>query len=287
MATTSGALNVPGHQIVQLLGNGARSTIWQIRHTSTGKFYALKRVLKRERNDFRYIEQVETEYANSQKLDHPNLRKVFNLRRIRKWLAVSEVQLMMEYCQGDTIQNVRPQEISKVVEIFSTVADVLAHMNSRGIIHADTKPNNILITPDGVVKVIDLGQSCVVGTVKDRIQGTPDFIAPEQVHRQPLDSRTDVYNFGASLYWTLTGRAIPSALPQTDSVQEMRTHGLQPISELKPETPPALIKLVEDCIEQLPSRRPNSMSEVVSRLGLVSISMKRKAQEADPAGRDD
>jgi serine/threonine protein kinase len=285
MATTSGSLQVPGHKIVQLLGNGARSTIWQIRNMSTGKFYALKRVVKRERNDFRYIEQVETEYTNAHKLDHPNLRKIYNLRRIRKWLAVSEVHLMMEYCQGDTIQNTRPQEISRVVEIFSTVAEVLEHMNSRGIVHADTKPNNILIMPNDEVKVIDLGQSCDVGTVKERIQGTPDFIAPEQVHRQPLDSRTDVYNFGASLYWTLTGRAIPSVLPQTDSIQEQRTHGLHPIAEINPATPPALIKLVEDCIEQLPSRRPGSMKEVVSRLGLVTITMKRKAQEADPAGR--
>jgi eukaryotic-like serine/threonine-protein kinase len=271
---------VPGHKIVQLLGNGARSTIWQIRHIATGKYFALKRVVKRERSDVRFIEQVEVEYANAAKLDHPNLRKIHNLRRIRKWLSVSEVHLMMEYCEGETIQNARPQDVARVVRIFSTVAEVLEHMNSRGVIHADTKPNNILLTANDEVKVIDLGQSCPAGTVKERIQGTPDFIAPEQVHRQPLDTRTDVFNFGASLYWTLTGRAIPTVLPQNDTIREKREHVLHPISELNPDVPPSLTKLVEDCIEQLPSRRPASMKDVVSRLGLVSLTMKRKAQEA-------
>ncbi|MBL7221676.1 MAG: serine/threonine protein kinase [Phycisphaerae bacterium] len=284
MATASGTLQVPGYRIVQLLGNGARSTIWQVRHISTGKFYALKRVVKRERSDFRFIEQVETEYANSHKLNHPNLRKVHNLKRIRRWLAISEIQLMMEYCSGETIQNARPQSIPRIVEIFSTVASVLDHMNSRGIIHADTKPNNILIGDDGEIKVIDLGHSCDVGTVKDRIQGTPDFIAPEQVQRRPLDYRTDIFNFGASLYWTLTGRAIPSALPQTDSIRMKREHVLHPIAELNPGVPQALIKLVEDCIEPIPANRHGSMKDIISRLGLVTLTLNRKAPDDTAAG---
>ena len=275
---------MPGYRIVQLLGNGARSTIWQVRHISTGKFYALKRVVKRERSDFRFIEQVETEYANSHKLNHPNLRKVHNLKRIRRWLAISEIQLMMEYCSGETIQNARPQSIPRIVEIFSTVASVLDHMNSRGIIHADTKPNNILIGDDGEIKVIDLGHSCDVGTVKDRIQGTPDFIAPEQVQRRPLDYRTDIFNFGASLYWTLTGRAIPSALPQTDSIRMKREHVLHPIAELNPGVPQALIKLVEDCIEPIPANRHGSMKDIISRLGLVTLTLNRKAPDDTAAG---
>ena len=286
MVTVSGTLQVPGYKIVQLLGTGARSTIWQVRHISTGKFYTLKRVLKRERNDYRYIEQVEAEYTNSRKLDHPNLRKVHHLKRIRRWLTISEVQLMMEYCSGETIQNARPQSIPQVVDIFTQVASVLEHMNSRGIVHADTKPNNIILANDGKIKVIDLGHSCAVGTVKERIQGTPDFIAPEQVQRQPLDTRTDVFNFGASLYWTLTGRAIPTTLPHTDSIRMKREHMFHPIAELNPNAPAALNKLVEDCIEPLPARRPGSIKDVVSRLGLVSLTLKRKDPGNDPVGKD-
>ena len=64
--------------------------------------------------------------------------------------------------------------------------------------------------PTGEVKVIDFGQSCRIGTVKERIQGTPDYIAPEQVARRPITSQTDVFNLGATLYWALTGQDIPT-----------------------------------------------------------------------------
>ena len=271
---------------MQLLGNGAGSTLWQVREISSGKFFTVKRVVKRERSDQRFIEQVESEYEISQKLDHPNLRKIHGLKRVRQWLSVTEVQLIMEYCSGDTIQNKRPQSIPKVLEIFTDAAKALEHMHSRGIVHADTKPNNIMITDDGSVKVIDLGHSCPIGTVKDRIQGTPDFIAPEQVQRHPVDGRTDVFNYGASLYWTLTGRAIPTTLPQTDSIRMKHEHVLHPIAELNPNVPPALSKLVEDCIEASPARRPGSMKDVISRLGLVSLTLQRKAANANPVGQD-
>ncbi|MCP4376123.1 MAG: serine/threonine protein kinase [bacterium] len=276
MVTASGTLKVPGYLVVQLLGNGANSTIWQIRHLSTGKLYALKRVVKLERNDYRYFEQVETEYANSLKLDHPNLRKIYDIKRIRKWFSVNEIHLRMEYCSGETIQNVRPQNVSDVVAIFAKVASALDHMNSRGIIHADIKPNNIVLNENNEVKVIDLGQSCSAGMVKERIQGTPDFIAPEQVQRHPLDARTDVFNFGASLYWTLAGRPIPTSLSLSDSIRMKQDTTMLPLNEINKDVPPSLCKLINDCVEPVPSRRPGSMKDVLSRLDLVALTMRRK-----------
>src|SRR5205809_142124 len=82
----------------------------------------------------------------------------------------------------------------------SSGLEALHHM---GYIHCDLKPNNILVDPGGQVKVIDLGQACKVGTAKSRIQGTPDFIAPEQVKCEAVTARTDVFNLGATMYWTL------------------------------------------------------------------------------------
>src|SRR5438309_1276541 len=75
---------------------------------------------------------------------------------------------------------------------------------------SDLKTNNILVGPDGKVKVIDFGQACKTGTCKERIQGTPDYIAPEQVKREAVTFRTDVFNFGATMYWTVTGQKIPT-----------------------------------------------------------------------------
>jgi serine/threonine-protein kinase len=187
----------------------------------------------------------------------------------------------MEYCDGQTLQDVRPQSIMEVTRLFSTVAEGLAHMNARGFVHADTKPNNIIIAPNGTVKVIDLGGSCRLGTIKPRIQGTPDFIAPEQVHRRPLDARTDVFNLGATLYWTLTGRAIPTVLPKKGEVAFKTEAALVPAENLRPDIPPSLNKLIADCIEISPSRRPASVAEVGSRLGLITHTLENPHTKTD------
>jgi serine/threonine-protein kinase len=198
------------------------------------------------------------------------VRRIHEIRRIRRLLTLKEVHLFMELCDGKTVQDDRPTDLREAVRVFAAVAEGLAHMNARGFVHADTKPNNILVAPDGAVKIIDFGQSCPLGTVKERVQGTPDFIAPEQVHRRPLDARTDVFNFGAALYWTLTGRAIPTALPRKGALTMKSEMMVQPIEQSNPDVPPAVTKLVMDCIEVQPSRRPETMNEVASRLHLIA-----------------
>jgi len=282
MSTSRTVLEVPGYQVMQYLGSGARSTIWQIKDCRTEKVYALKRVVKRDAKDVRFLEQAITEHHVSTHMDHPNLRKIIELRRLKRWLNLKEVHLVMEYCPGVSVQDDRPRSIQDVVRIFSAVADALAHMNARGFVHADIKPNNIIVAPTGVVKVIDLGQSCRIGTVKERIQGTPDFIAPEQVRRRPLDSRTDVYNFGAALYWTLVGRPIPTVLPTKGVATMMSDLAIKPPEEVNPDVPAPLSKLVQDCVELRPARRPKSMADVVSRMGLIHHTMNRSQDELAP-----
>lgn len=277
---TGQTLDVPGYQVVQYLGSGARSTIWQIRDRRTSQLYALKRVVKRNPSDAKFLQQADNEYAIATRLDHPVIRKIHDIRRIKRWMSVREIQLVMEHCSGTNLQDQRPEDVQEVVRIFEQVAHALVHMNAQGFVHADMKPNNVLVASDGTVKIIDLGQSCEIGTVKERIQGTPDFIAPEQVHRRPLDGRTDVFNFGASMYWTLTGKPIPTVLPK-NSVQFKSESVLTAPDQVNPDVPKALSKLVTDCVEPLPSNRPGSMKEVSSRLGLIAHTLSRNAAEAD------
>ena len=196
---SSETFELPGYQVMQYLGRGAKSTIWQVWDRRKDAVYALKRVVRHNSDDDKVVQQVLNESQIGAKLDHPVMRRIYRMTRVRRWLKLKEVHLLMEFCDGRTIQDSRPTSFREIVRIFAAVAGGLAHMNSRGFVHADTKPNNIIVAPNGTVKVIDLGQSCPVGTVKPRIQGTPDFIAPEQVHRRPIDARTDVFNLGASL----------------------------------------------------------------------------------------
>ncbi len=267
----SQTLEVPGCQVIRFLGSGARSTIWQVRDRRTSEVYALKRVVKRHASDMRFLEQAVNEYEIGLRFNHPAIRRVYDIRRVKRWLSLREIHLMMELCKGKTVQENRPGNVAEVVRIFVEVAVALAHMNSKGFVHADTKPNNIIVSPEGQVKLIDFGQSCPVGTVKTRIQGTPDFIAPEQVRRRPVDGRTDVFNFGAALYWTLTARPIPTVLPKEGSLTMSNGQRIVPPERLNPRVPEQLGKFVTACVEVHPAKRPASMNEVASRLSLVSL----------------
>ncbi len=279
-------LKVPGYQVMEFIGSGAKSTLWKIREIRTDKTFVLKRVVKRHANEHRFIDQAVNEYNIGSQLEHEGIRRIYHIRRLKRWLSLREVHLIMEYCDGYSLQERRPTIISEAVYVFSRVAEALAFMNARGFVHADTKPNNIIVAPGGSVKLIDFGQSCRIGTVKERIQGTPDFIAPEQVYRQPLDARTDVFNFGASLYWTLTGRAVPTILPKRGPTTLMAEMAVTPPEEINAEVPRPLSKLVCDCIERSPARRPSTMNEVASRLGLIEHTIHRNSNSHRPQTPD-
>jgi len=284
-------LQVPGYQVMEYLGKGARSTIWRVRDHGGKQSLALKRVTKQPGDDDRYFQQAINEYEIARKFDHPSLRKCYRLRRVRRMLKVVELHLFMELCEGQSCQSKRPEDVAEVMRIFHRVADAVHHMHVRGYLHADIKPNNVIVARDGTVKLVDYGQGCPIGTIKERIQGTPDFIAPEQVYCRPLDARTDSFNFGAALYWTLTGHAIPTALPKTTTGVQLREEmRVVPPEERNPGVPAPLSRLVADCIETDPKRRPSSMKEIAGRLDLIAHSMARNgraraADDAEPAAR--
>jgi len=280
MVTTQ-ALQVPGYQVLPNLGSGSRSTIWQIRERKTDRLFALKRVVKRQASDTRFLEQAQNEFAVGSTLHHPVIRKVYENRRVKRWLALREIHLVMELCEGRTLHENRPESVPEIIRIFCEVADALAYMNAAGYIHADMKPNNVIIAAEGTVKLIDLGQSCRRGTVKQRIQGTPDFIAPEQVKRRPLDERTDVFNFGAAMYWTLTGKPIPTVMPKKGPVTLVHELVFTPAHKANPEVPRGLSKLVIDCVQLRPGRRVANMAEVADRLRAIGEVMGRLSAGGD------
>lgn len=202
-----------GYEVLSALGCGARSTIYAVKDNHH-QVYALKHVVKTEASDQRFLDQALDDHRAASTLDHPNLRRSYRVIRHRKLIRTNEIALLMELVDGLTVEEANPADLVAVCDWFKQVAMGLRAMHEAGWVHADIKPNNILVTDQGIVKIIDFGQSCRIGTEKERIQGTPDYIAPEQVKRQPLTPRTDVFNLGATLYWLLTKRHIPTLIPQ-------------------------------------------------------------------------
>jgi len=272
------------YDVLERLGEGARSTIYAVSDPDTRKTYALKHVLRADNKDLRFIEQVETEYEISRHFTHPNLRRSFDLK-INKSLLMkkNEAFLLMELVDGKPLEVSLPDNMSDLLDSFIHAAEGLRAMHQMGYVHCDIKPNNIMRNDQGRVKVIDFGQSCRIGTIKDRIQGTPDFIAPEQVARRPMSIQTDVFNLGATLYWVLTDRHIP-ALYTTSKKGEnsfLLDTTIDTPQKLNPRVPPAISNLVIDCIATRPQKRPADMDAVINRIELGKhILAKQQAQPA-------
>ncbi len=272
---------IPGYRHVATLGQGARSTIFHVVEELTGHYYAIKRVVRKESDDQKFIEQVEIEYKVSHGVEHPHLRHSLALHRNKKWLQTNEVMLLMEYVPGRTLEQHRPNRLEHFLIIFQKVARGLSALHAHGYVHADMKPNNVVVGTEGVVKIIDFGQSCPIGHRKERIQGTPDYIAPEQVHRSTLDQRTDVFNLGATMYWVLTGRTYPTDLPAhlRGAVEMVKSDRPQSPKEINDKFPLSLSQLVMDCCKTNPNDRPQNMEQVSSRLQMVHRLWRQKLDE--------
>jgi serine/threonine protein kinase len=182
--------------------------------------------------------------------------------------------LAMELFEGRSLEDTPTLSLVDVLLVFRMVATGLNAMHREVLIHCDMKPNNILMGKAGAIKIIDLGQSCKIGTTKRRIQGTPDYIAPEQVRRKPLGPRTDIFNLGATMYWALTGKNVPTLIPKKSSSIGIVTPRKYPAPhELKPRIPERISKLVMDCVKDDPAQRPTNMMMVITRLDLIIHSL--------------
>jgi len=276
-----------GYKVLAEIGRGAASIIYLVQDDKTKQIWALKHVEKRDPKDQRFLDQAVLEYDVGSKIKHPAVRSIEKLIKTReKLISVREVFLVMEYVDGVSVERHPPKTFEEALNIFKQTAAGLAVMHKAGFVHADMKPNNIVVDDAGHVKVIDLGQACASGTVKDRIQGTPDYIAPEQVHRRAITPKTDIYNLGATMYWVLTQRHIPTAMPKGESLvsslDDQFIEKATPVKQLLPHVPDKLNDLIMECVEVDPEKRPPSMQDVHDRLDLI-LAMLVAGREAKPA----
>ena len=161
------ARQIAGYRVLAKIGEGAASELYAVQDPKTKQVWALKQVHVKTPKDQRFVEQVEGEYEVGSKLEHANIRGVQKIIRQRKRFKVQSVSLVMELVDGTTLDRRLPRNYNEAATIFAQVARGLAHMHGRGFVHADLKPNNILVTEDEDVKIIDLGQACKIGTVNE------------------------------------------------------------------------------------------------------------------------
>jgi len=266
-----------GYEVLDYLGQGAGSQIYLVDHPETHQIYALKYVVRKTDKDDRFIAQLENEYEVGKHLDHRGLRKSIDFKANRTMLRkTTDAALVMQLVDGTPLEVQRPASMADLVDTFIQTAQALDSLHRAGFVHCNLKPNNILRAADGEVKVIDLGQACKIGTKKERIQGTPDYISPEQVKCEPVSARTDVFNFGATMYWCLSGKTMPTLFTLTKTENSFLVDADIPSPRTNnPLVPEPLSNLVMECVRNTPARRPE-LSDCVRRLEVVHHLLKNQ-----------
>jgi len=275
------SVDIPNYRVIEKLGVGQQSSIFRARNMTNGRDYAIKIVKIAKPEDMTVVDQLRSEHTIAAAIDHPTVRKVYEVRLMRQRLRVRGALLFMEFVDGVAMSDKEfRRPIEEVIHLFLDVAKGLHAMHRAGYVHADLKPNNIMVTPEGRIKLIDLGQSAKMREAKPRIQGTIDYMAPEQVQRGILDARTDVFGLGATLHKVLTGKVIATEMNRTVTMNSQSLIGrrVDDRPDQSTESLPATVaRLIADCCRENMVDRLPDMPAVIERLNLARTILTRQA----------
>ena len=277
-------VDIPNYRIVEKLGDGADSRIYRARCMRSGKDYAIKIVKVTKPEDASFVDLLRAEHLIGSSIDHPVIRKVFELRIMRQRFRLRGAILFMEYVAGTPMSSISPgSSLLELLGLCRQAAEGLHAMHQAGYVHADIKPNNIMVSSDGSVKLIDLGQSSAIHEAKARVQGTIDYMAPEQAQRGILDQRTDVFGLGAALHRVATGTPVLTEMNQTVGPYSQGLIGMR-VSQIrapgKIQLPACVARLIDDCCQSDPADRIATMPSFIERIKLAqTILQKHGARE--------
>lgn len=280
------SIEIPNYRIIEKLGTGAQTRVYRARCMPTGKDYTLKIVKLVNPEDAGFIELLKAEHAIGSAIDHPVIRKVYEIRILRQRFRVRGAVVFMEYVNGITLADKEYRKtLDETLAIFDEAAAGLHAMHLAGYVHADLKPNNIMVSTEGAVKLIDLGQSAKIFEPKAKIQGTVDYMAPEQSSRGKLDQRTDVFGLGATLHKVLTGRPIATDMNQTVNLQSNTplVRRMEDGKSIAAEYPACITRMINDCCHTDPAARIPDMPAIRERIALARVIISRKTDESTVA----
>jgi serine/threonine protein kinase len=200
-----------GYRIDECVGRGGMAVVYRARHEESGRVVALKMMSHRLLYEPGALSRFEREAGIIERLDHENIARLHE-----RFTAYRTSFMAMEFCDGEVADDyverrgALPEEQTR--RVLGQLADALAYVHAHGIVHRDLKPGNVMLTRDGLVKVMDFGlakggidAASSSLTQSNAVLGTPLYMAPEQFAGEPLDGRTDVYALACIGYELLTG----------------------------------------------------------------------------------
>jgi serine/threonine-protein kinase len=264
---------IQGFEILERIGAGAESVIYRARQLSPRRIVALKHVVIDTPENQKYLRHVRNEYNVLRSLQESGngtpppqgIVRVYDLIRTGFLRRHKEHLLVMQYIEGRDLKHEGRYPTGQMVNILIGVCDSLAAIHQRGLIHGDMKPENIVVDAAGKPTIVDFGFSCKVGTRAESIKGTREYMAPEQVDRGQLTEKTDIYNFGATMYFLFSGRHVPAIIPVPGEASHFigsRDLAVPSLHTFNESLPPALDDIVLQCVQKNELDRPSRIEEV-------------------------
>jgi len=264
------------YRIDSKISRSGMATIYKAFDVRENHQVALKIPHMQYESDVAFFSRFEREAEIGRILNHPNILKFYPPDP-----AQSRPYIVMELLEGRTLaqlmNDVKPFPIDDALQIGARIADALAHMHEKGVVHRDMKPQNVMICKDGTLRIMDFGiaratdmrRLTFVGFTP--AMGTPDYMAPEQVKGRRGDARTDIYSLGAMLYEMVTGK-LPFEADNPFLVMNARVTGdPQAPRKVNPAVPVEVEELILHAMERDPKKRYQTALEMKAQLEDTSL----------------
>ena len=248
---------VGDYEILGELGSGGMGRVYRVRNVISNRIEAMKILLPDLAGRQELAERFLREIKVLASLDHPNIAA------LRTALTIdNQLVMIMEYVEGATLaQRLErgPIPVPDALNYVDQVLNALSYAHQHGVIHRDIKPANMMLTPQGVVKLMDFGIARSSGdsglTMTGTTLGSINYMSPEQVRGEPADARSDLYSVGISLYEMVTGQRPFEAASDFSIMTAHVKDEPKPPQELQPGLPPALNEIILMAIAKDPARR--------------------------------
>ena len=240
------------YEILQVLGEGGMAFVYKARDTQLERFVAIKTLKPSYVNQETFVDRFKREARTAANLNHPNIVQIFD------WGIEEEPYFVMEYIEGDTLTSIisknKTISLSDILFIGAQVSNGLHAAHQKGLVHRDIKPGNIMITPDGKVKVTDFGIVSLQNEESDitktgSVLGTASYISPEQAQGKPVSIESDLYSLGTVLYELITGKTPFSGDSPISTATKHLTEKPEKLSTFRKDLPKgvesAILKLLE------------------------------------------
>lgn len=251
--------NIGNYELLSRINRGSISELYKVRSHNTGEIFALRKLLPHLVSDseakasFSYGANIEIE------LNHPNIIRVFQVE-----VTGNEPYIIAEYIEGDNLKqwilSKGINTLTKALKVIVSVSNALNYIHGKNIIHHDIKPENILISQNGEVKLTDF--SLAVQKKKEyisskRISGSPSYVAPEIIQFKEYDERVDIYSLGITAYELLSGQLPYSGRNAQETLMMHVSRFVRPVSlsRLNPEVTPKIETAIGKAMEKSPRKR--------------------------------